>query len=323
MPAKPPSQMPHSWPGSLCCPHKPPTALSHSGSLTCPQALAAPVRPRGQAALWASRPHPGPQEGQPCPPGLWASVVQVLWVPWSARRSRAPIQMRTWQPPSVLTGRHPQPGGVSPEHAPVLYTHRPVKPSKSPQRRCHPSTQGGNRGPASKGRTNKQEENQPEEQGPFSGAARQGGSQLLAGDTGPSEAAEQGLGSLSGPSPHNPALSLRPLPSPASILSRVRGSRPRAAPLGQRHPWRKGSGSSAFTSQDPGLWARLMKAHPGHTSQHAGDTVANQAWHQERPIVAAIRRHQSSPHAKAFLQSQAAWDHPPGGARGPSPPLRP
>lgn len=134
MPAKPPSQMPHSWPGSLCCPRKPPTALGHSGSLTCPQAPAASLRPCGQLfglprprpgvrraspAQWCwcpgclghhggheplhprALPHPSPEP--PGPRSFDSPSVRPTEGPDGGSQPWAPAQTRTWQPPSVLT----------------------------------------------------------------------------------------------------------------------------------------------------------------------------------------------------------------------------
>lgn len=236
----------HSRPGGLCC--TPPTAL-------CPGAAR---RPQAQPR------HPGPVGGcSDCPPLClalqdcpaqpdpeWAAMV-----PWGHHAGLSPCPSPPptpratgpgiFRPPSArpagtATGG---PAGAARPGAP----HRPGRHSPlgkgsvpiAPARVCSP----GRPRVCAKVASPQHTERKPRDRAPGGQAGRgpagskgpsreppRGGAPVPAGDTGPSEAAEQGPGHLSGPSPHNAALSLRPLPSPASILSRVPGSRPRAVP---------------------------------------------------------------------------------------------
>lgn len=120
-----------------------------------------------------------------------------------------------------------------------------------------------------------------EERGPSLEPLQQGwgGSQLPAQNTGPSEAAEQGLGRLSGPSPHNPGFV--PSPSPAQPPSC-----PESEAAGQPAPLEQGLGQLGHPWPGPGLRAQLTEASldlppgAGTHQPHAGDSGADLAWHQ-------------------------------------------
>ena len=158
----------------------------------------------------------------------------------------------------------PQPGCLATCVTPEMH-------SKVPSSRA----QGGHRGPAQPPRLpgiKRTLGKRPvEEKGPSPGqllrVAGVGDSQLPARNTGPSEAAKQGRGRLAGPGLHNPCFVPRPPPSPASILSRVRGSRP-AAPLGQGlrqlgRAW-SGPGTSGQAHRGPAPACHLVLGRFGH-----------------------------------------------------------
>lgn len=128
---------------------------------------------------------------------------------------------------------------------------------------------------------------------------------------------------LSGPGPHNPALSLRPLPSPASILSRVRGSWPRAAPLGQQAPPAQGLGRLGHAWLGP--WA-LGSRRP--ILAMSASAVRVTVWPTGPDLRGGPLRLPSADTSCLHMQqgaapqNQAARGSPTQRRRGPSPPPR-
>lgn len=152
-------------------------------------------------------------------------------------------------------------------------------------------------------------------------------------NTGPSEAAEQGRGRLSGPSPDNPCFvpaasdPAQPPPCPeseaAGLAARLGGRQPR---LGRR--LRQAMGSSNNPSQD--LGAGLTEAHPGLTTQRGltwphrpacGGHAAGQACHRGGLSCRACPEAPAHSVSKDFLQSPGQTRDHHGG--GPYPPPRP
>lgn len=311
MPAKPPSQMPHSWPGSLCCPRKPPTALGHSGSLTCPQAPAASLRPCRQL-FGLPRPRPGVRRARPAlqdslgtsGAGALGALVTTGATSPSSRGPPSP-QPRTTRPqelPLPLGQAHRQGpqkvrGGGAASPGPLrrrgcgshLLSFLTAPPARvSVPRMCasalYTSTHEVLEATLPEGAVTPAHREETEAQPPRTKRTSRkktsrrdkdlslqplcgGAPSCWLGTLAPQRLRNKAWAASQGPAHTIPLCpcGLYPAQPPSCPESEAAG--PGQPCSASRHPGGKGSGSSAIPGQDPGLWARLMKAHPGHASQ--------------------------------------------------------